>query len=289
MNPQVNEQKIIDFPLPSAYVPGNGNHAHLFAPRFAPAINPDTLSTSLEVVVEQLQAKAAQLNMTAIFTDEFGTLIPELAETELGQTYYELLDQFDAAQWREVARPWIRRGMFITLGIGVTWLSWRYAKRRGWTTGLENGVRRFTNSVFRRQSNPLGMDGDVTDQADGGRDAQRQIMKQILDSCGDGRSQVVITVPDGDTAEAYMGTLQTQKKGLYRFTGYRQEDEPVSIIFHKKDLLFVNTGISEEDSLASFTIGQIEMIEPAAEAGRAKKKKKGKGRDNKEVAAEAAG
>jgi hypothetical protein len=129
----------------------------------------------------------------------------------------------------------------------------------------------------------------VTDQADGGRDAQRQIMKQILDSCGDGRSQVVITVPEGDTAEAYMGTLQTQKKGRYRFTGYRQEDEPVTFTFHEKDLLFVNTGISEEDSLASFTIGQIEMVEPAAEATQAKKKKKGSGRDDKEVAAEAAG
>jgi hypothetical protein len=99
----------------------------------------------------------------------------------------------------------------------------------------------------------------------------------------------VITVPDGDTAEAYMGTLQTQKKGRYRFTGYRQEDEPVSFIFHKKDLLFVNTGISEEDSLASFTIGKIEMVEPAAAATQAKKKKKGSGRDDKEVAAEAAG
>jgi hypothetical protein len=244
MNTQFNDDqnpKIFDFPTSAAPQAPR----RLFAPRFAPALDPDTLRTALEAVVGQLEAKAAEQNLTAIFTDEFGDLIPELADTPLGETYYELYDQLNAAEWRDLATPWVKRGLFVTLGLGVGYLGYRYAQRRGWTTQVSNRLRGLINRPA--------------------ADLLRRLIDDMLKHCVQKGDEVTIIVPeaDQDTAEAYSGVLTKVlwRRDIYLFRGEAVQDQPVQFFFHRLDVQNVNAFFSPaEGEKATFTVGRIELL-----------------------------
>jgi hypothetical protein len=261
---QLNPDRIIEFPAnPSFFV---RNRAKIFSPRFATPLDPDTLTTALNATVEQLERAATERNLTAVFVSGEGALLDELSQTEAGQAYYRLRDQLEAAEWREVAEPWIRRGLFISFGIGAGYVGYRLAEKRGWTTGLTNRARRIGSRLTGWLPRRRRSKREIT------------IMENLLIASVTGKQPIALMIELGqDDVDGFGGIvsfLATPKRvleGQYRFEGVAGENSPVvKIAFPYIALVRTSSEFSPDTEQTGFTImdkAKITLMVEADEDG----------------------